>query len=114
MNTRIYYSIALFAYVGLFSLLMLWNTLISPPEKLPIALVLIIVITPMLLPFRGFLKGNLKSCSWMAYLSMPYFIHGCVESYSRTDFLLPALEVTFSFLLFLGASLFVRHSARNH
>lgn len=114
MTTRIYYSIALLAYVGLFSLLMLWNTLISPPEKLPVALALIIVITPMLLPFRGFLKGDLKSCSWMAYVSMPYFIHGCVESYSRIDFLLPALEVTFSFLLFLGASLFVRHSARNH
>jgi uncharacterized membrane protein len=114
MTTRIYYSIALLAYVGLFSLLMLWNTLISPPEKLPVTLALIIVITPMLLPFRGFLKGDLKSCSWMAYVSMPYFIHGCVESYSRIDFLLPALEVTFSFLLFLGASLFVRHSARNH
>lgn len=114
MTTRIYYSIALLAYVGLFSLLMLWNTLISPPEKLPVALALIIVITPMLLPFRGFLKGDLKSCSWMAYVSMPYFIHGCVESYSRIDFLLPALEVAFSFLLFLGASLFVRHSARNH
>jgi uncharacterized membrane protein len=92
---------------------MLWNTIISPPEKLPVALVLIIVIAPLLLPFRGFLKGNLKSCSWMAYLSMPYFIHGSVETYSRIDYLLPALEVSFSLLLFIGSSLFVRHSARN-
>ncbi|MDC9728982.1 MAG: DUF2069 domain-containing protein [Methyloprofundus sp.] len=114
MTTRLYYSLSLFAYLGLFSLLMLWNTVISPPEKLPVALVLIITVSPLLLPFRGFLKGNLKSCSWMAYLSMPYFIHGCVEAYSRSDYLLPALEVVFSFLLFLGASLFVRYSARNN
>ncbi len=112
MTIRLYYALALFAYVCLFSLLMLWNTIISPPEKLPVALALIITVAPLLLPFRGFLKGNLKSCSWMAYLSMPYFIHGCVESYSRDDYLLPALELIFSFLLFLGASLFVRHSAR--
>jgi len=113
MNFRHYYSLALFGYVGLFSLLMLWNTLLSPPAKLPVALVLIVLVTPLLLPFRGFLKGNLKSCSWMAYLSMPYFIHGCVETYSRTDYLLPALEVTFSLLLFLGATLFVKNSAKN-
>jgi len=114
MNARIYYSIALVSYLALFSLLMLWNTIISPPEKLPVALLLIITVTPLLLPFRGFLKGNLKSCSWMAYLSMPYFIHGSIETYARTDFMLPALEVTFSFLLFLSSSLFVKYAAKNH
>ncbi|NOQ64032.1 MAG: DUF2069 domain-containing protein [Methyloprofundus sp.] len=113
MNARHYYVIAFTAYLGLFSLIMLWNTVISPPEKLPIALVLIMTVSPLLFTFRGFLKGNLKSCSWMAYLSMPYFIHGSVEAYSRTERLLPSLEVFFSFALFLGCTLFVRHSARN-
>lgn len=113
MNTRHYYALALTGYVGLFSLLMLWNTLISPPEKLPVALVLIITVSPLLLPLRGFIKGNLKSCSWMAYLSMPYFIHGSIETYARTERLLPSLEVLFSLMLFLGATLFVRYAARN-
>ncbi|HIG65601.1 MAG: DUF2069 domain-containing protein [Gammaproteobacteria bacterium] len=112
MNARYFYTIALSGYVGLFILLMLWNTVISPPEKLPIALALIITVSPLLLPFRGFIKGNLKSCSWMAYLSMPYFIHGSIEAYARTERLLPALEVLFSLLLFLGATLFVRYAAR--
>lgn len=113
MNARHYYALALTGYVGLFSLLMLWNTLISPPEKLPVALVLIITVSPLLLPLRGFIKGNLKSCSWMAYLSMPYFIHGSIETYARTERLLPSLEVLFSLMLFLGATLFVRYAARN-
>jgi uncharacterized membrane protein len=113
MTARYYYALALSAYVALFVLLMVWNTIISPPEKLPVALALIITVSPLLLPLRGFIKGNLKSCSWMAYLSMPYFIHGSIETYSRTERLLPALEVLFSLLLFLGATLFVRYAARN-
>ncbi len=113
MNARHYYAIALSAYVGLFSLLMLWNTVFSPPEKLPVAFLLIITVSPLLFVFRGFLKGNLKSCSWMAYLSMPYFIHGSIEAYARTEKLLPSLEVLFSLLLFLGCTLFVRHAGRS-
>ena len=113
MNARFYYVIALSSYLGLFALIMLWNTVISPPEKLPVALALIITVTPLLLPLRGFIKGNLKSCSWMAYLSMPYFIHGSIEAYARTERLLPSLEVLFSLMLFLGCTLFVRYAARN-
>ena len=113
MNARHYYAIALSGYIGLFTLLMLWNTLISPPEKLPVAFLLIITVSPLLFVFRGFLKGNLKSCSWMAYLSMPYFIHGSIEAYARVDKLLPSLEVLFSLMLFLGCTLFVRHSGRS-
>jgi uncharacterized membrane protein len=113
MKASYYYAIALFAYLSLFSLLMLWNTVLSPPEKLPVALLLIITVSPLLLVLRGFLKGNLKSCSWMAYISMPYFIHGSIEAYVRTERLLPSLEVTFSLLLFLGTSLFVRQSGKD-
>ena len=113
MNARHFYAIALSGYVGLFGLIMLWNTLISPPEKLPVALVLIFTVSPLLLPLRGFIKGNLKSCSWMAYLSMPYFMHGSIEAYARTERLLPSLEVLFSLMLFLGATFFVRYAARN-
>ena len=113
MNARYLYALALSGYLGLFALIMLWNTVISPPEKLPVALALIITVTPLLLPLRGFIKGNLKSCSWMAYLSMPYFIHGSIEAYARTERLLPSLEVLFSLMLFLGCTLFVRYAARN-
>lgn len=112
MKARHYYYLALFGHLSLFTLLMLWNTVLSPPEKLPIAFMLLTLVSPLLLTLRGFLKGNLKSCSWMAYLSMPYFLHGSIEAYVRTDNLLPCLEVFFSLILFLGASLFVRFSAR--
>jgi uncharacterized membrane protein len=49
MKASYYHAIALCAYLSLFSLLMLWNTVLSPPEKLPVALLLIITVTPLLL-----------------------------------------------------------------
>lgn len=113
MNARHYYMLALTAYLSLFALLMIWNTLISPPEKLPVALALMITVTPLLLPLRGFIKGHLKSCSWMAYLSMPYFIHGSIEAYARAEYLLPAMEMLFSLMLFTGATFYVRYAARS-
>jgi len=113
MKAKYYYNLALVAYLCLFSLLMLWNTVLMPPEKLPVAFLLIITVSPLLFVLRGFLKANLKSCSWMAYISMPYFVHGSIEAYARTERLLPSLEVVFSLLLFIGASLFVRQSGKD-
>lgn len=61
MKARHYYAIALTGYFGLFVLLMLWNTVLLPPEQLPIALALIIIVSPLLFVLRGFLNGNPKA-----------------------------------------------------
>ena len=76
-----YYRLAQVGYFGLFALLMLWNTVLTPATHFPVALMLLITVTPLLLPLRGFLHGNSKSCAWMAYISLIYFIHGSVETY---------------------------------
>ena len=105
------HTIAVFAYLGLFALLMLWNTLLAPSSTFPVALMLLITITPLLLPMRGFLNRQPRSCSWMAYVSLAYFVHGSVEAYAN-DFqrLYPSIELILSLLLFFGANFFVRLS----
>ena len=108
-TSQYWYFIALCGYFGLFILLMLWNTILSPSPRFPVALVLIIAITPLLLPLRGLLHGRLKSCAWAAYISLIYFIHGTLEAYSEPSVRLYAvLEIIFSLLLFFGASFYVR------
>ena len=103
-----FYYFALVGFFGLFLLLMAWPTLLAPASKFPTALVLLISVGPLLLPFRGLLDRNLKSCTWMCYLSLPYFAHGVVESYVNQGERVYALrEVAFSLLLCLGAGLFV-------
>ena len=109
-----YYKLAITGFFGLFALLMLWNTILIPTHQFPVALMLLISITPLLLPFRGLLNRNKRSCAWMAYVSMIYFLHGSIESYAvSTDRLYPLLEVAFSLMLFFGTTLYVRFSGKH-
>ena len=108
-----YYTIALTGYFGLFALLMLWNTILAPSSRFPVALMLLITVTPLLLNLRGLLDRNTKSCAWMAYISLAYFIHGSVEAYANTNGrLYPLLEVILSLMLFFGTTLYVRYAGK--
>jgi uncharacterized membrane protein len=108
--TPIYaHSVALAGFFGLFILSMLWHTVLAPPTKIPVALVLLLTVTPLLLPMRGLLNGKPKSCAWAAYISLLYFVHGSIETYSNPgERLYAALEVMFSLMLFFGAIAYVR------
>lgn len=106
---RIYYHhAAMTGFFGLFFLLMAWNTVLSPSTKLPTALILLFAVGPLLLPLRGFLHRNLKSCTWMSYLSLPYFAHGVAEVYvSQSDRPYAISEIALSLLLCFGAGFYV-------
>lgn len=110
INPDYYYYLSLVGFFGLFSWLMVWNTVLAADAtKFPVALMLIITITPLLLPMRGLLNRNKRSCAWAAYISLAYFIHGAAETYLNTDQrLYLALEVLFSLMLFFGTTFYVR------
>jgi uncharacterized membrane protein len=104
-----YHGGAVAGFFGLFILMMLWHTVLVPATVMPVVLVLLMTVTPLLLPMRGLLNGTPKSCAWAAYVSMLYFVHGSIETYSNPDERLYAsLEVLFSLMLFLGAVGYVR------
>ena len=108
-----FYIMALAGYFGLFALLMLWNTILAPTSQFPVALMLLITVTPLLLNLRGLLDRNHKSCAWMAYISLAYFIHGSVETYVNTNGrLYPSLEIILSLMLFFGTILYVRFAGK--
>jgi len=113
MPSRYLYWMALSGYFGLFMLLMLWPTLLAPPSRFPVALLLIVTVTPLLLPLRGLLKENLRSCAWSAYISLIYFTHGTMEAFANPlQRGYAILEIIFSLLLFLGASLYIRSTGK--
>lgn len=103
-----FYRTSLIGFFGLFLLQMAWHTLLFPMEHFPTSLMLILAVGPLLLPFRGLLNGNLKSCTWMTYLSLPYFAHGIAEAYaSQPERPYALLEVLFSLMLCFGAGFYV-------
>ena len=108
-----FYTTALIGFFGLFALLMLWNTVLAPTSGFPVAVILLVTVTPLLLPLRGLLNRNPRSCAWMGYLSLFYFIHGAIETYANTSQrLYPSLELIFSLMLFFGTTLYVRFSGK--
>ncbi len=109
------YITALTGFFGLFALLMLWNTVLAPSSRFPVALVLLITITPLLLPMRGLLDRKPRSCAWAAYVSLIYFLHGTAEAYVNAgERLYAVLEVMLSLMLFFGSAFYVRMSARQN
>ncbi|WP_027147977.1 DUF2069 domain-containing protein [Methylobacter tundripaludum] len=109
------YIIALAGFFGLFALLMLWNTILSPSTRFPVALVLLVAVTPLLLPMRGLLDRNPRSCAWAAYVSLIYFLHGTAEAYVNPDERLYAsLEVMLSLMLFFGTAFYVRLAGKQN
>jgi uncharacterized membrane protein len=108
-----FYAAALIGFFGLFALLMLWHTVLVPPSQFPVALVLLATVTPLLLPMRGLLSRDRKSCIWMAYISLFYFVHGSTEVYSNPDERLYAvLETVLSLMLLLGTTFYLRFSSK--
>lgn len=108
MKRIYYYYLALSGFFGLFILMMLWNTILAPSSRFPVAMVLLAVITPLLLPFKGLLNGNLKSCTWMSYISLFYFTYGISEAYTTpSEIYYALLEVLFSLMLCAGCSFYV-------
>ncbi|MFA6163078.1 MAG: DUF2069 domain-containing protein [Methylobacter sp.] len=110
-----YYIIALAGFFGLFALLMLWNTILAPSTRFPVALVLLVTVTPLLLPMRGLLDRKPKSCAWAAYISLIYFIHGSAEAYvNASERLYASLEIILSLMLFFGAAFYVRFAGKQN
>ncbi len=115
INPTYYYFTALTGFFGLFALLMLWNTLLAPSTHFPVAVVLLVAITPLLLPMRGLLNRKPRSCAWAAYVSLIYFIHGSAEAYVNADERLYAsLEVLLSLMLFFGTVFYIRFAGKHN
>lgn len=113
INPIYYYRLALTGFFGLFALLMLWNTVLVPSTHLPVALVLLVAVTPLLLPMRGLLKRNPRSCAWAAYVSLIYFLHGSAEAYVNVgERLYASLEILLSLMLFFGTSFYIRFAEK--
>ncbi len=105
--------LTLAAYFALLSLMMLWQTVLAPPDLAPISIVLLILVGPLLLPLRGLLHGRPYTHAWTSFLVLLYFIHGVVEAYSNPpERLYAGLEIVFSVLLYISVLLYARYRGR--
>lgn len=102
---------ALAGYFLLLILLLTWPTLLLPPQRLPVALILMVSVVPLLFPLRGLLYGRRSSFTWAGYLSLFYFVHAVTEASAIEgcrEGLAAGLELIASIMLFFGALLYLK------
>ena len=101
------------SWFALFGLLLLWNIILAPSRYFPVALVLVVMVGPLLLPLRGLLNGKPYTHAWASFLIMLYFAHGVQEAWVNPDERLYALlEVFFSVIFFSAAITYAKLRGR--
>ena len=111
--TRLARIASLAGYFGLFFLLIAWTTWLSPPQRLPVALVLLVLVGPLLFPLRGLLHGRPYTHAWTSFMALFYFAIGVFNVAGDMEKpWLAWLQIGFSVLLFCGTVLYARFRAR--
>jgi uncharacterized membrane protein len=111
--TAVWRIITLAAYFGLFLLLIAWTVWLEPPRRLPVALVLIVLVGPLLLPLRGLLHGRPYTHAWTSFMALFYFVAGVFNAAgAMIRPWLAWLEIALSVTLFFGAVFYARAKAR--
>lgn len=96
---------------GLMALLLNWFTWLAPSETAPVALLLIVMVAPLLLPMRGLLHGRRYTHAWSGFLSLPYFLLGVDVAFNdAAERLYGLLEIGFALALFVGCTLYLRET----
>jgi len=102
-------SIALIGYFGLWILLPLWYAWLAPSDHFPPGMAIAFLLTPLVFPLVGMIKGKPYTYVWGAYISLLYFAHGIGETYSEPDQRwYGGLEIILSLMWFCGAIFYAR------
>lgn len=97
--------LGLFVWIALVALQLIWHAWLSPPQLMPIWLVLAITVIPLLLPLLA-IRDARRALLWVGILSLFYFCHGIAESWSSSsERWLALVEIALTLLLIgtLGA-----------
>ncbi len=102
----------LIGYFGLLGTLSVWHGWIAPAERLPTAIVLIVLLMPLLVPLRGLLHGKPYTHAWTAFLALIYFTLGVSHAAVEDERIYGVIQIVTSLLLFFGCILYARLKSR--
>lgn len=113
MKVRAARAVSLFSYLSLIAWVMLWIILLGEVERQHKSILLLLLVTPLLIPLRGVLAGRDKALVWGTLVSLLYAVHGGMVALSPDpDWPLGLVEAGLSLLFLFSASLFIRWRAQ--
>jgi uncharacterized membrane protein len=106
---HLYQNIALTGYFFLIIILMLNIVWLIPSRHFPVALVMLVIVSPLLFPMRGLLNARVYTYQWASFLSLAYFAHGISEmSAYPQQWYAGLLETLAATAMYLGCVLYAR------
>ncbi|HEX5056103.1 MAG TPA: DUF2069 domain-containing protein [Gammaproteobacteria bacterium] len=112
-RSSVFNMLSLAGLCGLLATILLWHAWLKPPGKFPVALFLIVLLSPLLLALRGLLHGRAYTHAWASMLSLFYFCLGVMHAWSGAQAGIRSYGMAltiFSVIFFSGAVFYVRCS----
>lgn len=104
--------VTLVCLLGLLAVIAI-NTLIAPSHaRAPNVVVWLAVSLPLVIFLPGVWRGNVQSFAWLSFVSLLYFAQSVTALFEPAWRSLDVLHLLFSVVLFVGAMLSVRYTAR--
>lgn len=100
--------LTLSGYFGLFFLVLVWTSVVDPPEHLPRSLVLLVLLLPLLAPLRGLLHGRVRTHAWASFLALLYVVIGVTLAAVASDRIYGLSMLVLALMLFAGCLTVVR------
>ena len=96
------------SWFALFLLLMARILWLAPPQQQPIALQLLLLVGPLLLPLRGLLQQRPRSYLWISLLALAYLFHAIGDIAVGHALPFAISELLLALLLYASALLALR------
>jgi uncharacterized membrane protein len=100
--------VAVAGHLGLILVVAAWTVWLDPPQRVPRALVLVLLTLPLLLPLRGILHGRPYTHAWVLFVALGYFVLGVWHAAVPDERPYGLAIVALSLLWFFGAMFYVR------
>lgn len=103
-------TIALVGYIGLLILTPLWHFVLAPPlDGLSPYFLVALWGIPLLIPFKGMIKGDAYTYAWANFIAMLYFLHSLTLVYaSEHERYLAVIEFILVSLWFCAGTYYAR------
>lgn len=99
---------ALTGLLGLIFLIIAWNGWLSPVQKIPRSLEMLVLLTPLLFFVRGLLNATYSTHVKAAFPALFYFLLGVWYALTPQEERYGYLMILLSCLLYLGSFLYAR------
>lgn len=99
MNVRLMQRIGFGAWIAQAALQILWHAWLLPPERMPVAVALVIALLPLALPLL-YWRAPPRALIAAGMISLFYFCHGVAEAWASATERVPAcIEVVLALVL---------------